>query len=470
MIYPKKAFAFLFFSALLFIPPFLFPQQYQDSESPNIRIDPEWIAANKAIDFIWAYDVIVDKDGNSYRTGYFKKALGVKDGEDIHPENSSLGDIYFLIKSNNKGQIIWYRYAIGNSRPCKLNFDNEGYIYAVGSVFSKELILTSSNNKTVNVDKPNDYNSGIFICKYDTAGKIVKSKFYSEGYGEFANDFKIDENNNIYIGGYYTYRSFDQPSYQRYSNLIFKLDSNWNTVWNQKGDTIGTASIASLFIDKSGNLLVSGGYVKNLLIGKSRYEGHHSDTRPFLAKYDENGNIKWVKDSFDDIISGSVATFVCDKKNNAYLWISTSYSRFYFVKLNKNGKIQWTQTGQGRMSNYLEKAVIDDESSIYLCGEGYGALFPSLGNEQFSYKTVGSTDFFITKYNSDGELQWLKTGGGKATDYCKSIALSGNNLYAFGWTDHEMKFNQKSISISGKCFWLAKFDQEKLAFISKEQQ
>lgn len=462
----------LIFSKIVLIisPAILFSQNYQEYESPNIRIDPEWISTNRVVGFNWAYDVIADKEGNTYRTGYFKKALEIEN-EYIHPENRILGDLYFLIKSDSNGNIIWYSYAIGNSRPCKLNFDNNGNVYVVGSVFSKELIIKNSNSEEIKLEKPNNYNSGIFICKYDTSGKIVKSKFYSEGYSEFPKDFKIGTDNNLYIGGHYIYRSSDQPSHQKHSFLLLKLDSNWNKVWSHKGDTVGTATIGSLFPDYSGNLLVSGGYNKQLRIEEQIYHGHYSNTKPFIVKLYDNGKVQWVKDSFENITSGFGNAIVCDQKNNAYLWISTSHSKFHFIKLNKNGKLKWKQTARARMSNYLEKALIDNEGNVYLCGQGYGAQFPSRGNQHFSYKSVGSTDFFITRYNKKGELLWLKVGGGKSTDYCKSIALSGNNLYAFGWTGHQLKFNQKIADADGrKCFWMAKFDLLKLENINRESQ
>jgi hypothetical protein len=450
---------------LLFLPISIFSQNNQEYESPNIRVDPEWLVSNRVVGFNWAFDVIADEDGNTYRTGYFKRALNVGEN-DITPENSSLGDIYFLIKSNSKGQIIWYSYAIGNSRPCRLNFDKDGNIYTVGSVFSKEMDFKSSKHEERKLDKPYDYNSGMFICKYDTSGKILKTKFVSEGKSEFPHDFKIDNENNIYIGGHYIYRSYDQPSHQKRSYLLLKLDSDWEKVWQKCGDSIGTSNIASVFLDQSDKILASGGFTGQIRINGCNYTGHQYDTRPFVTKHTHDGTLEWVVDSFENVGSGFANSLVCDQNDNIYIWIGTSYSRFYFVGLNKKGKQKWMLTTQARMTNYLEKALIDDEGNVYLCGQGYGAHFQTRKGSRFSYKTEGSTDVFIVKYSKKGELLWLKVGGGKATDYCKSIALSGDYLYAFGWSDHDFRFKEKEADEYGsKCFWMAKFklkDLEKI--------
>ena len=79
----------------------LMAQKYKKKESPNIRIDPDWVTSNRAYGFVWAYDVVADNQGNTYATGYFKNGLHVQGQEVISPKckgRSSCGDIFFLMK------------------------------------------------------------------------------------------------------------------------------------------------------------------------------------------------------------------------------------------------------------------------------------------------------------------------------------------------------------------------------------
>jgi hypothetical protein len=450
-----------------------FAQEYLDIESNNIRIEPEWTVTYEAGDFIWSYDIKIDNNGNTYSTGYFQRNLKTKE-KYIEPTTkcaSRCPDTYFLMKHDNKGNLIWIRYANGNSRPSKVVIDHKGFIYTIGSVYSTELIFTSSDSEIVKLEKPNDYNSGIFICKYDSTGKVIKTKFLSDGKSEFVNDILIDDEENIYLGGGYQFRSYNNRSEVKNSFLLMKLNYSFELIWKQVGDTIGRSVINSIFIDSKTNVVATGGFENNIKFGKTEFSTSRSDGNAFVAKFNNNGKLDWAIDSLGKFRMGSGQEIVCDKNGNAYVTVNTSYSFLFFSKIDKSGKLQWINTIKGKSSNTNQKMLLDNKSNIYLCGEGYGAVFGSNSSELFSYKSKGGTDFYLAKYNSKGECLWLKVGGGKGTDYCKAIALYNNNLYAFGWFGNEMSFNEKILkSKSGYTFWLANFDLKKLEKVDKSPQ
>lgn len=444
-------------------------QEYLDIESNNVRIDPDWTATYEAGDFVWAYDVATDKSGNIYSTGYFQKNLKV--GKSVfYPGTkcySRCPDTYFLMKHDSKGNLAWIQYGIGSSRPCKVAVDDKGFIYTVGSTYDKELYFTSSDSTKVKLDRPN-YFSGIFICKYDANGKIIKTKFLSEKISESSNDFFIDNKNNFYIGGEYEFRNYDRKYESRKSYLLMKLNEDWELIWKQKGDTIGQSTITSLYIDKSYNVYATGNFIsiidfgskKNISQNKPPFQTYQNS---FAAKFNDKGKLEWALDSIGAFTLGSGKGIVCDKKGNVYVAANSGFSKIFFSKIDKNGKLQWYHTIKGKSSIDNTKMLIDDDDNIYLCGEGYGAVFGSNGPELFSYKSKGATDFYFAKYNTKGECLWLKAGGGKGTDYCKSIALYKNDLIAFGWFASEMSFRDSAIkSNSGYTFWLAKFNLKKI--------
>ncbi len=459
-------------SSVLPISTQLFAQEYLDIESNNIRIDPEWSKTYASGENIWAYDVKSDIYGNIYSTGYFHRSLKI--GGKYIAQSTECSrrcpDTYFLMKHDINGKLLWIRYANGNSRPSKIVIDKQGDIFVAGSVFSKALVFTSIGTTTVKLDKPNDFKRGIFIAKYDPSGRIIKTHFFTEGNNEHASDFVIDNKGNIYIAGGYQFESYDKPSLIQVASLLMKFNPQFEFMWKQVGDTIGRSNISSIFIDEKANIYLTASFTSNIRFWKTEFLNSNIKGSSILAKFNEKGKLLWAIDSIGKIGLGSGQGIVGDKKENVYVSVG-SLGGFSIMKINKSGKLQWINRITGKISNNNQKMIIDDKDNVYLCGEGYGAVFGTQNSELFSYKSIGSTDFYIAKYNSKGECIWLKAGGGKGTDYCKSISLYKNDLFAFGWFSSDMSFNKTVLKNDrGDAFWLAKFDLNKLEEIDNSLQ
>ena len=50
-------------------------QKYKKTESNNIRIDPEWSVTNDLNGFSMSGQMIVDKEGNTFSIGYFRRDM-----------------------------------------------------------------------------------------------------------------------------------------------------------------------------------------------------------------------------------------------------------------------------------------------------------------------------------------------------------------------------------------------------------
>lgn len=455
----------LSFFVFLALVPTLSAQTHLDGETPNTRIDPLWTKMFKTEGFSWAHDIKTDAAGNSYLAGYFQRGLEWE-GKTIRPNCKSghCPDTYFLMKLSPTGQPLWLSMAQGNARPQRIAIDKDGAIYTVGSVYSEQLQFVSTANKdSVWLDKPKNYKSGLFICKYNTEGKLLKTKFYGEVRSAKPNDLVVDDKGQLYIGGQYEFRYSYQPSMVRNSLLLLKFDTNWDLAWKIQGDTLGTSTIQSLCKSNGSTLYVTGNYEGTLRIGSLLHTSKKSN-QFILAQVSTNGKIQWLTDSLKNARGMYGENMVADSEGNAYVAASTPYGSAYLAKVNKKGAVVWLQTIQAKGRNHSSRMLIDASDRIYLCGEGYGAVFPSTGPQLLSYKSKGGTDFYIASYSDKGQLLWLKAGGGAGTDYCKSIALYRNHLLGFGWFDNEMAFKDTVLKgKKGQVFWLGQFALEQLA-------
>ena len=124
----------------------------------------------------------------------------------------------------------------------------------------------------------------------------------------------------------------------------------------------------------------------------------------------------WGGRSFD--FGDAVTT---DETNVYIAGGTTSFgSRAFLVKLDKDGNFIWDRTW-GINHEYAD-AVISDGSNIYIAG-----------TTNISYATTGY-DMFLAKFNSNGQLQWDKTWGGRYTESVGGMATNGTHIFVVGTT------------------------------------
>ena len=155
------------------------------------------------------------------------------------------------MKRDANGQFQWIRLVKGSARISKARVEEDGNITIVGASWSSLLELTSIGDEVVQHKE----GQGIFMCQYNSEGKILRSKTYYKKRRETAHDFAIDKNGSVYIGG-----SINLTNYQRrkfFNNyILLKFDKNWELEWEMKNgaDTLGESSINSLHFDRNGDI------------------------------------------------------------------------------------------------------------------------------------------------------------------------------------------------------------------------
>jgi peptidoglycan hydrolase-like protein with peptidoglycan-binding domain len=108
----------------------------------------------------------------------------------------------------------------------------------------------------------------------------------------------------------------------------------------------------------------------------------------------------------------------------------------FFTKFNPDGSYFWTKTwgstyaGSG---DSVEDIIIDSNDNIYLVGTLRTTVNfdPTEGVDERT--SLGGTDVYLTKYNSDDTYAWTKTWGGTNNDYGFAVRVNSNNdIYVVG--------------------------------------
>lgn len=82
--------------------------------------------------------------------------------------------------------------------------------------------------------------------------------------------------------------------------------------------------------------------------------------------------------------------------------------------------------------NFPTDILSDPSGNIYISGTGRGVI--EFGNGKRLNSVAGSDDFFVAKYNSSGQCQWLYTDGSAGEDHANAIALDSTyNVYVTGF-------------------------------------
>lgn len=293
---------------------------------------------------------------------------------------------------------IWAKQETSTLLPYRESYFSEivleasGYIYAVGH----------NNDTTISFGTTTLTHRGMCLVKYDTSGNVIWAKDAS-GNGTFNYDLftiTVDGSGNIYVAGHFygSTVTFGTITLSNQGLFIVKYDSNGNVLWAK--DALGNAEVYSIKSDFGGNIVAVGGFRGgSLILGTTMLTNANNSSYTddiFIAKYDSIGNVIWAKSA-------------------------------------------------GSANHDVAKSVsIDLSGNLYLAG-GYGGTMISFDTITLTNSSSPSPeyDMFLAKYNSAGNVIWVKTGIGSRDDAAQTVTVDVNNniLVAGSFTSPSITFD-----------------------------
>jgi PKD repeat protein len=237
----------------------------------------------------------------------------------------------------------------------------------------------------------------------------------------------------------------------------------WARTWGGGGGYNDASRVA---VDSSGNAYVSGQF-NGLVdfnpdpdINESRDSG--SDTDVFICKFDTNRNFMWVcawdiNTSWEGYLM-SRNGFDIDSFGNSYFFNyfiqtvdfdpgpgeelhDTSEGHLFLSKFNPMGNFEWVQIFDVHPSNICYSICTDPLNNIYItgCFSYIDDFDPGPNTDERT--PVGSTDAFLSKFDNQGNYEWVRTWGGFGTDLGQGITASSSNVWVVGTCDGIIDFN-----------------------------
>jgi len=171
----------------------------------------------------------------------------------------------------------------------------------------------------------------------------------------------------------------------------------------------------------------------------------------FVAKYDQDGNLVWafkVGGPEDD----QVNAIAIDESGNIYITgyfgtgtayfsgtsphtapstlTNASYEDFFLAKYNPDGEFQWVRRSTSNGSYLKGLALTTSSTALYATGI-YDTGFATFGSLMIGWNP-NMDDFFVIKYNLDGDEQWLLECGSNNNDEVKGVVADESGVYLAG--------------------------------------
>jgi hypothetical protein len=324
-----------------------------------------------------AYSVIQTIDGGYALTGF------------ASPDTTNNHE-YWLIKTDSLGTMQWSKTYGG------IGIDDA---YSVIETADGGYAMAGFTNSS----GAGNYDG--WLVKVDSAGNMQWNKTYGGATADDLYTVVQTEDGGYALVGYTT--SFGAGAAD---GQLVKVDSSGNLLWSQTYGGTGVDDTVSMVKTSDGGYALVG-FTRSFGVGGTDF---------WLVKVDSEGVLQWNKTYGGP--SDDSAHSIVQTSEGGYALAGFTYSfgsgdkDFWLVKVGPSGNMEWNRTFGG--------TGFDDAVSLVKTSEGGYALAgytSSFG--------AGSSDVWVVKVDSFGNLVWSQTYGGVGADYAYSIIQTSDSGY-----------------------------------------
>jgi hypothetical protein len=236
------------------------------------------------------------------------------------------------------------------------------------------------------------------------------------------------------------------------SNSLFAQQFQWAS--GMTGAVTGKA-VAK---DNSGNIYVTGYFSGTAKFGNGQITSSGGEDI-FLAKYNANGNILWVRkagstlrDRGNDISvdnSGNIyitGSFEGTANFSSSLIMSSGKGDIFVAKYDADGYLRRVIEAGGASQDEGSGISVDNSGNCYVTGFfSWTATFGLWDLSSYGYE-----DIFVAKCNANGFIEWVRKAGGMTHDQGNGLSTdNAGNSYLTGFYSYTATFGNIQISGNG---------------------
>ncbi|GGM96752.1 hypothetical protein GCM10010967_33070 [Dyadobacter beijingensis] len=208
-------------------------------------------------------------------------------------------------------------------------------------------------------------------------------------------DVAVDDSNYVYVTGTFYATSPFGTAAGNEDIFLAKYKPSGELVWSRTLGGPGYDEGRGIDLDKEGNIYVTGDFAQTISL-----DGHSATSRgsedAFVAKFDRQGGLQWLRSYGSD---------------------------------------------GGERGHAV---AVDGEGNVYATGEFQGTGFFE-GNP---LQSAGEFDAFLVKYNTLGDFQWARSGGGAGRDtgYGLAADVRTGDVYVTGYFTGNASFGSANVT------------------------
>ncbi|HYV91259.1 MAG TPA: MopE-related protein [Chitinophagales bacterium] len=274
---------------------------------------------------------------------------------------------------------------------------------------------------------------------------------------ENANSIEQTADSGYIVAGYTFSNNGDvSGNHGNYDYWVVKLNKNGSLVWQKclGGSDIDEGYSVSQTFD--GGFFVSG----LSLSANGDVSGNHGNYDFWVAKLDAAGSLLWQNSlggSADDVSYSN-----CQTKDSGYIVAGYTHSSdgdvsgihgsddCWIVKLNNNGILQWQKCLGGTDSEYARDIKETKDNGFIFAASS----FSNDGDVSLNH---GNDDYWIVKLDSLGNILWQKVFGGSSHDNPKSIQQTEDGGYIVAGTSSSAD-GDVTVNLGSSDYWILKLD------------
>ena len=221
--------------------------------------------------------------------------------------------------------------------------------------------------------------------------------------------------------------------------------------------------------DSAGNSYVIGGFIGPATFGSFTLTGFGGEDI-FIVKYNASGSVIWAHQAGGNGYDNGNG--IClDNNGNIYvtgfyqgsatfgstLLPSSGGNDMFVAKYDTAGDFIWVKHPTGTSGEYGRKIFADASANLYVTGSFNGTS----SFDSYMITSNGTQDIFIAKYDTSGNVVWVRNGGDQTNqDFSFGItADNSGNCYITGCFYFTAQFGSLSVtSIGNSDIFIAKYD------------
>lgn len=378
--------------------------------------------------------------------------------------------ICITANSQNWEWVITGSSPTGWVEPTKPVIDSAGNVYVAGNYFGDFTIADT----TLTMHGESD----IFVAKFDSTGNLLWAHAYGSIEEDRINDIAIDPYGNLFIIGKCSTRiqfdtfSLNETSYSQ--SFFMKINSEGEVSWakiegNNQNDYVDNDYLISIGIDHIGNTYMTG------IVDTTIYYQEHPmiEPRVHVSKYDNEGNLQWIK------------------------LVQDEWMEFYDINVNANfiNIANYGGTNQNLLNydfsgNLVNQREFEYPNTVenFSTGLDNNIFFSKVFSENITYDSrqiipQGTNDFLIGKFDSNNTFSLIEQASGSGSLQISDIEVN-NYIYATGTYSHSMTFDTVELvsnrdennsfilkyDTNGEIIWAKQDEIESTSYISVQNE